>query len=257
MAGAVRKSKLDEIAEKIESMASDLKAGVAFNIFAWKQLHRDIEQFEKIPGYYGASLLNQAVMWSFRGDLIEMKRLFNRYAGEIGKDWDWYLIVANMAPKLGDVEGVVGMLSYEYPHNDKFKLAQVAEICGQAGFFIAAKKAFARLAELDSEMAARVMSRTNQYIVAAAEYMLDHGLSEKDVAERLVFASRAVVELGHRLSSYSVTANEFGITVEFAVRASFEEIIELDFSITERLVSKFEDVMSEHVSIGVLPVEVA
>lgn len=255
MAGAVKKSKIEEVAEGIDMMAVQLKRGVPFNLFAWKQLYRKVEQLEHSPDVYGAALLNQAVMWGFRGCLPEIKKRFDRYAGEIGKDWNWYLIMANMAPKLGDISGVKGLLASDFSWNDKFKVAKVVEVCGQTGFFVSARKAMQRLAELDSGMAEKARTKTIQHISVAAEYFLENNISEEKVAERLVFASRSVVELGYVLSSYAVTANESGVIVEFAVIAEIDKIIDLDFAITERLVSKFDDVMSQHVSFGVLPME--
>ncbi|MNJ53127.1 hypothetical protein D3C77_485070 [compost metagenome] len=55
------------------------------------------------------------------------------------------------------------------------------------------------------------------------------------------------------LTTFSVSAGDWGIILEYTVNDEIERLVEIDFAITRRLVDAFEDTLSQHISIGVTP----
>lgn len=84
-------------------------------------------------------------------------------------------------------------------------------------------------------------------------YIDENGLDERDIADRLKVASRVVVEMTGPLTTFSVSAGDWGITLEYTVDDDIERLVEIDFAITRSLVETFEDTLSQHISIGVRP----
>lgn len=255
MAGPKIHSKSQQIPSRIESMASELKAGADFDLWAWKSLMRDVESLESNPNFYGPSVLNKAVLWGFRDSQSEVLRSFNLYAGRFGKTWDWHIVRATMASLLGSVEPVSSMLSYGYPKNNGAILVQVMDICCQAGFFVSAWEALKLLKEVDSAYAKQIENVHYRYLEKAAEYLILQELDEEEVARRVVYAARAILDKGYTLSKYSIMANDFGITFELALREEIETLVDLNILLSEKLATDFEESLSQYLSVGVYPWE--
>lgn len=255
MAGPKKNSKTDQIPQKIETMASALKAGAEFDMWAWKSLMRDVESLESNPSFLGPSILNKAVLWSFRDSQVEVQRCLNRYAGLRGKTWDWHMVRATMASMLGDVEPISSMLDFGYPKSNGHNLIQVVDVCCQAGFFVSAWEALRLLKEIDSGFDRQFENVHYHYLEKAAEYLISHKVEELKIAERVVYAGRLLLDNGYRLSKYSITANEYGITFELALKAEIETLVDLNILLSEKFVTDFEESLSEHLSVGVYPFE--
>lgn len=80
--------------------------------------------------------------------------------------------------------------------------------------------------------------------------MIEHGIDERAVADRIQVA-HAIAKQHARTNTFSVLANEFGVTIEYLIDAEIEQLVDINLDISEALCSKFEDTLSEHISLGV------
>lgn len=256
MAGAKPKSKSSELNERVGRIADQLKLNGHFDNVAWQRVRKELESLESVPGQARMSLLLQAVMWELRLDRKKTFDLLSRFDREFGKDQNWYLTRANMAPAFGEISFVTEMLENCYPKNMKSDLGSVVEICHHSGMFLHAEQALDDLIRLDKAYAAEVESRI-PIIREASRYIRHHNISEISVAERIVTAAKKVVDHSFLLSKYVVRVDEFGLSFEFVVDAEIAQLVELDLAISNVIASEFETTLSEHLVIGVTPREEA
>jgi hypothetical protein len=255
MAGAARKTKVSEITERINVMGRNLRDGETLDLMTWKRLFNELEALENAD-QFGRALLLQAVLWEFRNEPDKSVRLFNLYAGRIGKDREWHFTRANMAPMLGDVKPIIEMLGSAYPDGDIDGLSKVVVMCNHAGMFMSAQRAINDIERLDPARAARIRDDWG-FLEGIGIYFNCHQVDEIEVAKRVVTASRVVLDSGFRLTKYTVGWNEYGITFEFMLDADIERLVDINLAISDALAEKFEGTLSDHLSIGVTPYEEA
>lgn len=148
---------------------------------------------------------------------------------------------------------VTEMLSYGYPKGDKATADFVSRLCFQSGLFLSAASAIEHSAEISGGSLPVADMKYYGSLPSIITYIDEHGLDEKDIADRLQVASRVVVDMTGPLTSCSVSAGDWGITLEYIVDAEIARLVEIDFAITRKLVGAFEDTLSQHFSIGVRP----
>ncbi len=253
MTGANPKSKVSEFAERLNAIGDALTLGLPFNEMAWMKLLREIEEFGKLPEFAAISLLHQTVLWGFKNNSVKVNKLLNTYAGLFGKDIEWYLTRASKAPILGDIDVVKDLVNFDYPKGNIRVLGRVIESCNQSGLFVSANKALEQLRALGEEGARLARNEYYAHIPSACEYLNMHNVDEVEVGRRVVTASRVAIELSGALRQFNVQANRFGITFEFVIDAELDRLIDMDFAISESLADKFEDTLSNYISIGVSP----
>ena len=255
MAGAARKTKVSEITEQINVMGRHLRDGGSLDAMTWRRLFNQLEALDNAD-QFGLALLLQAVLWSFKDQPDQAARLFNIYAGRLGKDQEWYFTRANMAPMFGDVSPVIEMLGAVYPSGDVHRLSKVAVMCNHAGMFMSAQKAIEDIDKLDRVRGESVRSECG-FLGDVVAYLKNHSVPEVDVAKRILAASRVVLDQGFVLTKYAVRANEYGITFEFVLDADIERLVDVNMAISDTLATNFEDTLCQHLSVGVTPKEEA
>lgn len=256
MAGAAPKSKTSEITDRINILGSGLKDGGKFDMVEWQRLRRDLEALEAVPAHRKTALLLLAVLWEFKHDREKIQTLLSQAAGKFGKDLNWYLTRANMAPTFGDTTLITDMLEHSYPKDSKAGLDKVVSMCSHSGMFASAVRALDDLIKLD-EGRGKALEVEYPFIRPAANYLNIHGIPELDVANRVVAASRVVVDSQFRLTKYSVRSDTSGVIFEFILDAEIDRLVDLDLAISDTLASQFEETLSQHLSVGVTPREEA
>nr|DAF79151.1 MAG TPA: hypothetical protein [Caudoviricetes sp.] len=256
MAGATPKSKTSEISDRIDVFGSGLKGGGELDMFEWHRLRRDLEALELVPDQRRSALLLQAIIWEFRHDREKIQSLLSQAAGKFGKDLNWYMTRANMAPTFGDTTLITDMLEYGYPKDSIPHLDKVISMCSHAGMFISAKKALDELMKIDGR-AGKLLEGEFPFLRSAASYLEQHEIPELAVADRIVAASKAVIDSRIRLTSYKLRSDTFGLIFEFIVDADIDRLVEVDLAISDVLATQFEETLSQHLIVGVTPKEEA
>lgn len=77
------------------------------------------------------------------------------------------------------------------------------------------------------------------------------------MADRIVAASKAVIDSRIRLTSYKLRSDTFGLIFEFIVDADIDRLVEVDLAISDVLATQFEETLSQHLIVGVTPKEEA
>ncbi|MFJ3114947.1 hypothetical protein ACIPI6_00310 [Pseudomonas protegens] len=253
MVGAVPQSIHNDLVARINELASQRSKSPSADDWTWRALKRDVEKLAKNPQFTARATLLLATVWGLVGNTEEMERCFNQYAGKYGKDWPWYRGRAFQGPALGRLDVVVDMLNFGYPKGDKATADFVGRLCYQSGLFLSAEKALLHSAEISGGSLAGADAKYYGSLPSIITYINEHELDEKDIADRLQVASRVVVDMTGPLTTFSVSAGDWGITLEYTVDDEIERLVEIDFAITRRLVIEFEDPLSQHISIGVRP----
>jgi hypothetical protein len=253
MAGAAPKSKAQEITARMNDMAAERAKTGSINDWAWRLLKKDVEAMRKTPALAPQSLLFEAIVWSLASNVSEMERCFNIYAGQYGKDWPWYRARAMQGPALGRTDMVIDMLESGYPEGSASDLRVVAHVCNQSGLFISSAKALDKCLRLDPNSREMDEVQDLQHLPETVEYMLHYHLDEKEISRRIAVATQVVIQMSGPLTTFSIHTNESGITFEYTVDAAVEQLAEIDFAITRKLIGAFDDTMSRHMSIGVAP----
>lgn len=256
MAGATPKSKTSEITNRINILGSGLKDGEGFDMVEWQRLRKELEALESVPGHRRSALLLLAVLWEFKYDRDKIQSLLNQVAGSFGKDTNWYLTRANMAPTFGDARLITEMLEHGYPKDSRAVLDKVISMCSHSGMFTSAVRALDELIRLDAKIG-KALEGEYPFLRPAATYLSIHGVPELDVANRVVAASRVVVDHQFRLTKYSVRSDASGLMFEFTLDGELDRLVEVDLAISDAIAAQFEGTLSQHLSIGVSPKEEA
>lgn len=256
MAGATPKSKTSEITDRINVFGNSLKDGGELDMFEWHRLRRDLEALELVSDQRRSALLLQAIVWEFRHDREKIQALLSQVSGKFGKDRNWYMTRANMAPTFGDTSLITDMLEHSYPKDSAMHLDKVVSMCSHAGMFISATKAIDDLIKLD-ERAGKALENGFPFLRMAAHYLTKHEIPELDIANRVVAASRVVIDSQFRLTTYQLRTDTYGLTYEFVIDAAIERLVDVDLAISDAIASQFEGTLSQHLSVGVTPKEEA
>lgn len=148
---------------------------------------------------------------------------------------------------------VMDMLKAGYPIDNASDLHVVAHVCNQAGLFYSSALALKNCLRLNQLQADSINLDDFSHLQDTIEYMQDHDLDEDEISRRISVASQVVIEMSGPLTTFSVHTNESGIMFEYTVDDAIDRLVEIDFAITRKLVSCFEDTMSSHMSIAVTP----
>lgn len=253
MVGVLPQSNENLLIDRINELARQKSVTGIVDDWAWRSLKRDVEKQARLPDFAASATLLLATIWGIAGNIEEMDRCFNQYAGKYGKDWPWYRDRASQGPSNGRFDRVIEMLNFGYPHGERASTDVVARLCYQAGLFFSAEEALLRSVELAGGRLPAEEMRPFIPLVSTVAYMREHGVDELDVSARLEVASRVVIKMTGPLTNFSITSNEWGIIFEYEVNQPIERLIEIDFAITRELVSLFDDTLSQHISIGVTP----
>lgn len=253
MVGAPAQTKANELAERVNAMWSKLVETGELKDFDWHALRRDLEKAEKTPELATHSYLLRAVMFSFKQDIDNVEQMLNIHAGVIGKTWNWYATRAGIGPSISNLSFVLDMLSFGYPKDNPTDLIRVLEPVTQFGLFRTAKSVVAQFHKLGISDVQPFTSANVFQTIAAADYFEAHGVDEKEIALRIKCASEIVRKHFTRLKNFRLTANEWGVSFEYIVDAEIERLIDVDWEITEALCAKFDDPLSEYITIGTTP----
>jgi len=247
MVGHIPATRDKELTDKVNSMWEALVKENHLIELDWRRLLKELEDLEKTsPGM----ILLQSVMWAFKQNNANVDRALNRYVGFYGKDIHWYMCRASIGPLLGRTSMVTDIIDNCYPASSINGLITVMNAAAQTGMFISAKRAYQDLVGLGVDNIEERSYIRLPITLAAADYMIEHGIDERAVADRIQVA-HAIAKQHARTNTFSVLANEFGVTIEYLIDAEIEQLVDINLDISEALCSKFEDTLSEHISLGV------
>lgn len=246
------KTNTDELIDRINTMGRYVSEKNELNVFAWRGLLKDLEKLETVPERAEFSLLHQVVMWGMKPDREKMKSLLNRCAARFGKTQDWHLIRSNYATLFGDATMVTDLLSSGSAQGGATHMGKVVDVLVSSGFFITARKMLVEMHDRDRASVTE-LSRRYPFVNLAAAYLLQHGLDELDVAMRILTSTKVVADAGHRLRKFTVSAGPYGVSVELVVDAPIEQLVDMNFAISDAISESFEHLISEHLTTGVTP----
>jgi hypothetical protein len=150
---------------------------------------------------------------------------------------------------------IVDLLSSGASKGGASHLTKVIHILVASGFYIAAWESFEELIRVDAKAAA-VVENDYPFLGFTADYLARCGLGDLEVSQRVLLSSKLVVDAGFRLRKFSISAGNYGVSVELSVAAELERLVDLNFSISDAIASSFDELISEHVTTGVVPWEV-
>lgn len=244
----------NEIIERINVLGRAVSEQDELNIFSWNGLLKDIQKLESLPGLGETSLLHQAVMWGMRPNRDKIRSLFNHCAVKYGKTPSWHLIRSNYATLFGDVSMVTDLLTSGFGRGGPSHLAKVVDILVASGFYITAWSFLNEISKQDIKTA-ELLENRYPFLGFTAEYLTKHDLDEVDVARRVTLSSKLVADAGFRLRKFAVSAGNYGVSVELIVNAEIDRLVDLNLTISDAIAETFEELISEHVTTGVVPWE--
>ncbi|MGV6394507.1 hypothetical protein ACTUVN_004471 [Pseudomonas caspiana] len=253
MAGPAPKTKSSEIADRINDLAAERARTGSINDWNWRLLKKDVEALRRIPALAAQSLIFEAIVWSLASNTAEMERCFNIYAGQYGKDWSWHRARAMQGPAHGRTDMVIDMLEAGYPQGTPSDLRVVAHVCNQSGLFFSSADALNKCLKLEPSSCDLKEVHDLSHLQDTVPFMVENNLDEREISKRIAVASQVVIAMSGPLTTFSIHTSEVGITFEYTVDADIDRLVDIDFAITDKLVSSFEDTMSQYMSIGVTP----
>lgn len=113
----------------------------------------------------------------------------------------------------------------------------------ELGMFKAATETVADISEYDD------------YAEVAKAILEDHGIDDAEVTARLQFAAAMIIKTAkHPLVDYRLFAMRGeGILYQFVVKGSIEELAQLGIAVSDALTDNFDGVLSEILSIDIIP----
>lgn len=254
MAGAAPKTVIDELSEEITRFGDEQKRVGYINELGWKRLLNKIKALAKNVEFSAPSLLMQATMHGIRGDAIQANEVLDQHSVHYGKTMHWYIIRASLVRIFGDPLLIVDMLESAYPHGDLSNLQSVLSACNDSGFYSSAKKILLEIEKINPALAQQ-LDRIMPGILPAARYIEDFDLDEVRISERVLMLTKLVIESGYMLRILRVLTTEVGIIYEVIVDDEIEKLAQLNLRLYERLSNNFDFSYSEHISVGVSPME--
>lgn len=116
---------------------------------------------------------------------------------------------------------------------------------------------FSRARECIHKLAAK--SSDDNYLCIAADILEEYQIEDSEVGVRLQTAASVLKgKISHPFLAYEVFADkDEGISFNFIVNATVEEVVELDRCVVEALVEKYDDPLDSLLAINVKPFEPA
>ncbi|KTT33824.1 hypothetical protein SB18R_03310 [Pseudomonas oryzihabitans] len=246
-------TKGEEITRGVNQLWEDLTArGMRLDEFKWRRLFNDAEKLSKTREDGERGLQLQAILQGLRRDLSAAESLFRQSAGRYGKTRTWYIHRAAIAPYLAQPGMVVDMIENDYPSGDPLGLTTLVNSCSQTGLYVTARRAMRELEAIAPEGGEIQLFVNKTETQAAARYLTDHGIDERIVADRIQ-VSQEVVEKHFNVSNMKMEAGDFGILFQYIHDADAETLIAIDQEISRELCARFEDTLSDHLTIEVSP----
>jgi hypothetical protein len=248
MVSPAAKTKPTEIVDRINELAAGRAKTGSINDWNWRLLKKDFEALRKIPALAQETLVFEAIVWRLASNTAEMDRCFELYAGQYGKDWPWHRGRAMQGPAHGRTDMVVDMLEAGYPLDVPSDLRVVAHVCNQSGLLLSSAEAPNRCLKLDPSSRDLEDVDNLNHLQATGPYMLENSLDEREISKRIAVASQVVIAMSGPFTTFSIHTGDEGITFEYTVDAETDRLVDIDFGITAKLVSTFENTMSRHMS---------
>ncbi|EAA3799216.1 hypothetical protein DOQ73_23465 [Salmonella enterica subsp. enterica] len=244
-------TKSQELTSRVNRMWADYTSSTeGITPFAWKLLFKELTDLERTPDGAGVALLLQTVMWALKGDEENIARTFNIYAGRFGKNSDWYIARATIAPLLGKPDMLLELLDSDYPKDDFVTLTTIVNAGAQIGLYISARNALDQLCRNSAIDIDELLYISPELTRSAANYLELYKIDEIAFARRLELSTSVVRHhLRNRLFSLQVT--DHGILFEYVLDLPIDKLIAIDNEINDAICSTFEESLSEHISIGV------
>ncbi|MFY1664371.1 hypothetical protein [Pseudomonas sp. Pseu.R1] len=254
MAALFTATALNELSAEIVIFGAAQRKAGRLNEVGWRKLFNVVKLLGSTGELLASSLLMEANMHGIRGDAVQAKIVINKYYAIYGDTSAWYVIRASMARIFGGPQLISQMLARAFPHGNLTRLENILEICQVSGFYRSAYVILQKIAEIDPTRFQQLVN-TMPEVLPAARYIEKHSLDEVKISERILALTKLVNDSGYMLRASRVLVGEFGIVYEVIVDEDVDKLVHLNFVVYDVLASQFDFDYSEHISVGVSPME--
>lgn len=255
---AVAKPKIAEFNEQRALIIQDYVRTLRLNEFACKKLERELLNLLGVPQFEGLARIELGLLQAMGRKYESAKHHLDRASVLVAGD-SVSIAMADCALYCWDVRAAYEKLSaLELPANpDTLKFIRVLAI--HAGMFRLARECN----ELIEAMGVDLQSARGKFgadsvedLSVAANLVCSYGVTDKDISDRVHIASQVVArhvpDQPSIIFGFSSTF-EAGILYEFPLRLSVDELVEIDWEISEAIAENFEDQLCGLISFSTKP----
>lgn len=256
---AVPAPKSNELHKDRQAIFDAYAASFQLDLVACKRLERQLSELVTLPEFEVRVRLEFGLLHAIRRNMSEARKHLAR-AGQLGADQDLLkLNYAHAAVLNGEVlEAAHYVASLPLKGNPDWlrSIRTIAVQCGMFGKALEAIEALRKLNAIPFESNAEYSHQSTQEVICGAELLDDRGLSDLDVAQRVHVAAQVIAKRVPKSAllvyGYSCT-KEAGILYEFPLRLPIDELVGLDWEISEALVEAFDDPLTGIVGFSTRP----
>ncbi|HTN31806.1 MAG TPA: hypothetical protein VL178_13435 [Pseudomonas sp.] len=255
---ALPKPEIDDLEEQRISLVEAYIDTFQLDLVGCKRIERSVQKLFGMPEFECAARITFGLLQSTKRNYGEAVHHLNR--AQLLVDSEMVRMASvTAALQCGAVRDAASLLAAAELTSDPRHLRQLMSKAMHAGMYILANKCLEELAKLKADAsnpAAGFLSKYSPDIYAAAELVKAHGLCDSDIVERVAVATDVVARRApdHPFVVYGFSVTpETGIHYEFPLRMPVDELVQLDWDISEALVEVFDDPHSELISFSTRP----
>lgn len=256
---AVPAPKLNELHMDRLAIFNGFAASFQLDLLACKRLERQLTELIALPEFEGVVRLELGLLHAIRRNMTEAKRHMTR-AGQLSVEADLLgLNLAHAAVLNGEMLEAAEHVEGLRLKADANWLRSVRTVALQCGMYT---KALEAIEGLNKIKAPQFDERTQhlvdsiEEITCGAAILNERGLTDLDVVRRVHVAAQVVAknspEAPFLVYGYSCS-REAGILYEFPLNLPTDELVRIDWEISEALVDSFDDPLSGTIGFSTRP----
>lgn len=228
--------------------------------FEWRTIFNDFKKLSEIKEFKHKSLTALGSISAMRLRIDEYRQYMNR-AGACGDSYYYELNNVLSGSYVGEFERAIIFREKYLKYNGLDELVSAIISTAQVGLFCTADLLAKRMLGIYNVSGEEhALKRLNfnlskiESIKVFANYLQENNVPEEVVCARIGDAARVIV----KMTNYPVTLvahnfTEVGIIYDFKVKAVDEDLIKLEWGISESACEKFDDKLFRFISVGVSP----
>ncbi|MCW8156630.1 hypothetical protein D7243_10535 [Stutzerimonas stutzeri] len=256
---AVPAPKLNELHMDRLAIFEGYAASFQLDLFACKRLERQLNELMALPEFEAGVRLELGLLHAIRRNMNEAKRHIAR-AGQLSVERQ--LLAMNQAHAAllnGEVLDAADHVASLSMKGDATWLRSVRTLAVQCGMYTKAMEAVEALNKLKApqfcERRRHLVDSVDE-IVRGSEIISERGLTDMDVVQRVHVAAQVVAANAPKapLLVYGYSCSrEAGILYEFPLSLPTDDLVRIDWEISEALVDAFDDPLTGTIGFSTRP----
>lgn len=255
---ALAKPKIHDLEDQRVEMLRTFVRSFQLDLVGCMRLERSLKELFQVPEFEGVARIAMGLVLAMKRDYSGAEHHLARAATLCGEA---AVASARVTAALhcGRIDVAARLLLQAELVKEPGRLRQIMTNAMHTGLFSLAERCVIELEKLKVDPAGEktgIVPECIPDIRTATSLMAEAGVSDQDISERVAVAAGVVAQHApeHPFVVYGFSATpDAGILYEFPLNLPVDELVDLDWKISEALVDAFEDPLSELIGFSTRP----